>query len=340
MARAKGPSGQVLPIAVAIGVVLVAVCVLTIDVGYVFCKRAQLQNGSDAASIAALQELVHLRRAGIAEEEARAAAAAEGLQIAAANSRDARAVVTFGTYQPDSGFSAADVDGPVDACMVRMHRDDEAPGGPLRLLFAPLLGMSTARVAASAVAAASSSITRVHGNLAPFCAWEGDLLPEGEEMVFYPSSGQGEVDHETGQPTIIPGAFGLLDFNGGANSTTELIEWIRNGYDGDFGVDPDTGCVLIDGDTGFRAGLESAITQRLGEEMVVCVYDDVWGTGSHGTFQVVAFLSLVLTAVDLNPPHGEPYVKGVVGPLYPVTAADVGLDGVPSRNMTRVVLVQ
>lgn len=334
-------SGQVIIIGVVfIAVGLLAVCAWTIDVGHMSAKSAQLQNGADAASLAAMQKLVQMQRDGEAEDLGREFGQLEGMRYAYYNSSDAGVEMVYGTFDPATGFSPVDVTEPANACQVRLYRNDQAAEGPLQLFFAPAIGVDTANVSATAVAQASSSITRVRRHLLPFAVWDDALLPEGVEMIFYPGGGgpTQPAGTDTGSGFIVPGCFGLLDFNGGSNDTPDLIDWITNGYDGAFGVDPATGKVLIDGDTGFRTALEKAIKQQIGKEITICVYDDVWGSGGNATFQVVGFLSMKLTAVDLK--GKSPYVKGMVGPLIQVSDVDIGNSGIPSPNITKVVLVQ
>ena len=97
-AKSGHRSGQVIIIGAIALVILGLVAALAIDIGHVMCVRATLQNGADAASLAAAHKLVERLNAGDSEQDARTAAAAEAAAIAALNCSEARYVVAFGEY--------------------------------------------------------------------------------------------------------------------------------------------------------------------------------------------------------------------------------------------------
>ena len=284
MDRDRNRRGQVLVLTVSALLVVLAVSVFAIDVGYMFHIEARAQNASDAAVLAAVQVLVHERNAGEDEDDARTAASNEAEAIALGNCPQAAVDIQFGRFKKDSSFEEFDDDDEDDdATAVRavVARNSEAPGGPLDLFFGPVLGMHTAEVSAQATSAIDKNISGVRANLAPFAVYEGSLCAPGGTMTIY--------DHET----RAPGAFGLLNFDGGSFGTPEAKGWIEDGYDKEFKL-KDTGYRWVNGGTGFRAALKNSIDGRLGQKMTVCVYDDIQG-GGHGTeFRVMSFARVTL----------------------------------------------
>jgi len=325
--------GQIMIMAVVMVLILAAVCALTVDVGLIFCMRARLQNGADAASLAAVLELIQQRNDGASEEEARAEATAEAEAIAQANSPGAGVEVKFGLVDEDGRFIEQDTCVEASAVQVVLRRDETADAGPVGLFFAPLFGMAEQDVRAEAVAGRSNSIMRIHKGMRPFAIYEGDIVPPGQIITVYD------------QELVAPGCFGFIDFNGGSHGVPELREWILNGSDTPFTIDPETGYTIVSGMTGFRAALktvteelivEDASDQTCGKDIIVCVYDQVGGEGSNAYFRVVSFLSVTL--VEAHFTGQEKYIKARVNDMTTIQDADVGNVG-QSQNVCAVQIV-
>ena len=307
--------------------VLAAVCVLTIDVGMVFCTQARLQNAADAGSLAAVLELMQQRKAGCSEDEARGHAVTEAGEIAGANTPGAAVVVNFGRLNGDGEFVEQDTGVQATAVRVAVARDETAQAGSVGLFFAPLVGVREKDLHAVAVARASRSIKRVSGVLRPLAIYKGDIPPVSparETMVVY-DYGKLEL-----------GCFGLVDFDGGANRTRDLEDWILHGYQGSFGIDPDTGYTIVEGYPGFRTGLEDEFQQIIGQQFLVCVYDQITGRGANAEFRIVSFLGITLTDVQLG--GKDRYIEARVEYLANIHDADVGDVG-ESHNLCKVQLV-
>ena len=105
------------------------------------------------------------------------------------------------------------------------------------------------------------------------------------------------------------GNWGLLDFNGGANSTGEFADWIVNGYNGPITSAPP---VLIPGNPGAPGpgALETEMSSILDEEITIPVYDLLSGSGNNAQFRVVGFLSAKICAWKFNN-KGAPALLGV-----------------------------
>jgi len=323
-AAASGRGGQIMVLAVAMVLVLAAVCALTIDVGLVFYVRAQLQNGADAASLAAVLELMQQRNDGASEEEARAEAEVEAEAIAQANVPGAGVEVKFGLVDEDGQFIEQDTCVEASAVKVGVWRDGTAQAGSVELFFAPLLGLAKQDVRAEAVARSSSNIRGINNGLRPFAVYENDVPAAGEVMTIY----------DDGQ--VAPGCFGLLDFNGGSHGVPELRDWILNGYDDTFGIDPEQGYTIVSATPGLKVALKTELNAIVGQQIVVCVYDEVTGQGANAEFRVVSFLCITLVEVKLT--GQEKYVKARVEYMTSIHDADVG-DVDESRNVCRIRLV-
>jgi Flp pilus assembly protein TadG len=289
--------GQIVVMAPIVLAVLGAFCALTVDVGQMFWARAVLQNAADAASLAGAQVLSRERLGGASEATARAAALAEAGSIGRANAATAGFSVQFGTRAVGGAFVPADVGTAADAVHVSAYRTGSAPGGPVGLTFGRLLGVNSSNVSGAATAVASGQIRGMRGGLRPFVVYEGDLLPIGQTITFH--------EHDT----IVPGVFGLLDLDGGANGTPELAQWIRCGYDGTLEVSAE-GYIWIDGDPGWRAALKDDIKAIWGEEIYVVVYDQVNGSGANAHFRCIGFVGIVITDSRLT--GNNKYIQGRV----------------------------
>jgi hypothetical protein len=148
-----GERGAVLVTTALLLTVLLVCAALTVDLGYLYCARAQLQNAADAAALAGIAEL----RSGGDDWAVRDAAA----DVAAANEAAASPVqldadrdVVIGRYDWRAGaFSAGTDGGRGSAVKVVARRTDDSPAGPIALFFAPIFGKRSADVSAEAVAA-------------------------------------------------------------------------------------------------------------------------------------------------------------------------------------------
>ena len=314
-------NGQVLILAAFAVILMSLLAALAIDVGYIMCTRGRLQNAADASCVAGTLELVAQLNDSASEADARAAAEAEVRDIAAANWDAARCVVLFGTYE-DRHFVEQDLGTPAAAVQVTTYRDEGAAGGPLALFFAPMMGMDSVNVQKHAVSNFETGIRVLRSGLGPFAVHEDVVVAPGETMkVYWPDM-------------IVPGCFGLLNLDGGSLGTPELNDWILNGYDGEVALGPD-GYLWIQGTTGWRAALKSAVEERIGEIMFICIYDEVTGTGSNGLFRIIGFAAVRLTYCNLT--GNNPYIDGI---LERVVSVPDGETGGPMYNLCKVQLVE
>jgi len=325
--------GQVIVLAPVMLVALGGILALTVDVGDVFVWRARLQNAADAAALAGVRVLVEQQLAGKAEYVARIAAINEATLIQQANTTEAGISIEFGAFDGSGAFSSRTLSQQASAVRVKTVRNGTAPGGPVRLSFASLIGIGSCAVTGTAVAEATANLRGMLIGLMPFAVPQDRLVAPGQTMVFYPCDGQ--AYNGIGDLTVVPGCFGLLNLDGGSSGTSELIDWITNGYQGTFQVNPDDGYLWIDGTSGFRAALQNPVKAKIGQEIVVVIYDQVIGQGSNGDFRCVGFVRGILTEVKLTG-HNEhiSFTVDKIGLLHDMITGG----GLPSPNILKIQL--
>lgn len=296
-------SGQVMVVACIMLPVLCGIAAIAIDVGLLCNSGSRLQNAADAASLAGVLELWDRRAEGDGETAARSAASAEAAAIVGANYSESGAEVAFGLWDGNS-FTEADPSVAANAVRVRTSRNADAPGGADGTFFAGFFGLDAVSQQREAVARFRPRA----GGLIPFAVWEDDLVPVGEDLTLYDDT------------LLVPGVFGLLDFDGGANSADDLVEWVVNGYPGLIWIPPDPGYVVVEGNTGFVAAINGPVDDYIasGDVVVACVYTTVWGLGENTYFQVVGFVKLVITDRGMTNVDGVPkkYIQARVDGKY------------------------
>jgi putative Flp pilus-assembly TadE/G-like protein len=93
--------------------------------------------------------------------------------------------------------------------------------------------------------------------------------------------------HPAACGTNVPGNWGMLDFNGGANSNSETKKWVKDGFPDNVKLSPPD----IPGDTGsFNPSIDTELGGLRNLEFPLPVFDRVAGNGSNATFGLVAFV--------------------------------------------------
>jgi hypothetical protein len=308
--RLNGRRGQVIVLFCGAFMLLCLACALATDVGHLVMWRTQLQNAADAAALAAVMELWDQRADGANENGARAAALQDATSIAQTNAPGSRVEVVFGDWDGTQVIPLTDSYS-ADGVVVRAIRDADAPGGPVETFIASLLGLHTVEAQARAVARFRPK------RLIPFSIYEPLIGGPGDPLTLYDDN------------LVTPGVFGLLDFNGGENATSDQVLWTTEGYQGPLNIDPVTGGIIIEGNTGWVDALSTPVSEHIeaGDTVVACVYDSVSGTGANTIFGIVGFVELVLTGQGKENIDGNPtkYVTAeVVGEYVPGTGETVG----------------
>jgi len=309
--------GQVLVLFAFALVGLALGAAFAIDLGSLVVSRARLRNASDAASLAALTELWQQRAAGASESEAREAALAEAQAIVQLNYAEAGAQVTFGVWDGEQ-FTTAGPDVPANGVTVTAMRNASAPGGPDSTAFAGMFGVP-------AFSHAAQGVARFHrNNLIPFAVHEDDVGSPGDIIVMYDDN------------TVVPGVFGLLDFDGGSNGANDVAEWIRYGYQGPLFIDPAVGHLIVEGTPGLKASIRDAVSYHIeaADPVTMCVYRSVTGHGAGARFDLVGFVGAVITEQKWQ--GQDKYIKGRVLSKYIVGSG--ATDG-PMRDVMALQLV-
>ncbi len=274
--------GVVAVIAALMLTALVGMAALVVDLGWLYVVRSELQNGADAGALAGVVELV-------LSDQTYAQTMAVTYAIRPAN---------YNLTQPPGSGSVAASFPASDQVRVRV--------GPTAVptIFARIWGISTADVSAVAVARLER---RIIGS------GPGNLLPFGVNRTVVDSDGDGNYD--LGNSVNIypdpqsPGTFGLLDLDGGDNSTADTIDWIENGYDDVFSIPESAGFMQVSGTPGISgSALSGAISSRLGHPVLISVFDQVTGEGANTSFRVVDFIGGIIQSFQLTGAESERYI--------------------------------
>ncbi|MBS3762503.1 MAG: VWA domain-containing protein [Planctomycetes bacterium] len=138
--------GQVIILFAFTVILLAMLCVLTIDVGFLFTSQAELQNAIDSAALAGASQL-HTRysdpnwRDNVKNE---AMALAEANLVAGERLTLTDSDFQFGHYDDTTGdFVPEPTASTIDSVRVRGRRTDSSPDGPVRTFFGPIFGFDS-----------------------------------------------------------------------------------------------------------------------------------------------------------------------------------------------------
>lgn len=266
--RLRDEDGQAVLMTVLFLVLLLGAAGLTIDVGAWYREQRQAQSTADAAALAGAQALpADAATAGVLAQQY---ASANGGGVPTGG-------ITFqSTYMTD------------DTVSVKVQRT--APS-----FFARLFSVSSVSVGATASARAGTPdqvlgvapivVNKLHPMLSgPGCPCFGveTTLPLGKDGA--------------------PGAFGLIDLNGGSNSAAELADWIQNGYPDYL----DLGQYESDPGAKFNSnGVQDALASKVGKELLFPVYDTLDGNGANATYDVIGWVAFHLDCVGTVGSDGQ-----------------------------------
>lgn len=268
--RLRNESGQAVLLTVVFLVVLIGAAALTTDVGAWYRQQRQAQATADAAALAGAQVLP--------TDPAEAQTLAE--QYGTANGGGVQSVGFGSALEPD------------DTINVSVQK--VAPS-----FFARIFSIDSATV--HAAASARADVPQQVSGVAPIVVNQQQCDLEG-------CAGCPCFDTTTtlplgkGADLGAPGAFGLVDLNGGANGTPELADWIQNGYSGYLGL----GAYQSDPGAKYNSALvQDALSARVGTELLFPVYDSLSGAGANATYNVIGWVAFHLTSFDLHGSSGD-----------------------------------
>ena len=260
--------GQVLALSVLALTVLIGMSALVLDVGSWLRVQRKLQATADAAALAGAQLL----------PDDPGAATQTALTYANRNSEGAgQATITLG-----SDLVAND--------QITVEENGEAPG-----FFSRVFHISSVHVGARATARSRNVAAARY--VAPIAVSELHPMLQCTPSPCFGQPTQIELaDLKAPDSSTAAGNFGLLDLDGTANGgagTTEVANWLRNGYNGTLGVG------TYEGAPGAKfnaAPFDSALNARVGTELMFPVYRTIAGSGSNAAFQVIGWVGFKLTS--------------------------------------------
>ncbi|NQT20070.1 MAG: hypothetical protein HQ592_10230 [Planctomycetes bacterium] len=308
---------------------LIGLAALAVDLGAVYTAQAQLQVGADAAALAAIQEL----ESGQAHYV--------GAQFAALNSVLSTSItlsesdVTTGKLDFATGDFTAGAQ-PANAVRVTARRTPGAPDGPLELFFGKAIGHDSVSIQAESIAAIDGRISGIDPasseaqfDLLPFAVdindvgrletldgtpIEGEELPQAETR-FVADVGQ-TIDFYPYTDNEAPGNFGLVSLDGYSNGASTISEWVENGYPARFTIPPAPGYIELNGCPGMTTSIKQAVNSRIGDTVLVTVYDNLTGQGDNVTYRVPYFLAVEIVDEHLTGAPLERYIRATIKDLY------------------------
>lgn len=237
---------------------------------------------------------------------------------------------------------------PYNLVEVTAHRDSSGVGGaadgPLSLFFGPAIGhtqaslsvKSTAMISvgvgvrkpAQIQAASGSSNYRV--DVLPIAvdedSWNNLLTTMTPDVWKYDeatgtrtagSDGVPEINiYPTATSQLPSGNRGTVDLGSPNNSTNDLKRQILNGLnDYDLSFFPGSelsfanGPLMLNGDTGLSAGIESTLQAILGQPRLIPIFRSVSGNGNNARYEIIKFVGVRLMYAELS---GSPSNKKVI----------------------------
>ena len=260
---AHGDRGAIAAMTSLALVPIIAVLAVGVDGGRVFVENQRVQTASEAAAMAAAGEWVATG----------SACNARALEYAAENADESSATTCSSTGSRYSGVVTVDVSKTVSA------------------LFGSIIGRERTSVESSA----SVRVTPVGGmtGLRPTALCEDSAALVAWRASGFSTSEAFTVDFN-GTCAGVPGNWGVLDFDGGANRTPDLQNWINNGYPGKVSIGQE-----FNGDPGIPSPALQMNTV-VGKTISVPVFDDMRLQGSTSIFRIASFVTMDVISERLN----------------------------------------
>jgi Flp pilus assembly protein TadG len=267
--RLREDRGQALILSIAFLTVLLVCAAAVLDVGAWYRQHRQLQATADAAALAGAQGL-----------------------------RDGNAVALAVQYAGKNGGGVTA--GDVTLSMTKVPNDTIAVRAkkPTPGVFTKLFGINSVTVKATAKAQAG-----IPGQV----RWAAPIAVDERHPML---SGPGCPCW--GQPTSLdllkvgPGAFRLIniDRSRGGTGPSTVADWILRGYAGWMPLD----WYFSDSGAKFDSSqIKSAMTARLGDELLFPIYRETRGQGSNFDYFVVGWAGFHVTGFDAKGNGGEVY---------------------------------
>ena len=259
--------GSIVALAAIMLVPLVLGLAIVVDSGRVWAERAALQNAVEVTAAAAASSWIR-------------------------NSTVCPAtVLTFLTTDDSSPISnSCSTTGTAKEGTLTVSAADASP-----LFFSGLLGRSASTIQASTTVRIGSpgSLLNVWPialceNHPSLLAWKSSGFSLSNSYTISVQSGPSSCGGNVG------GNWGVLDFNGGANSTSETINWVQNGYDQPLNVGD-----LVVGAPGALTN-SIGIESQIGNTVLIALFNEATASGSNTTYRISGFARAVLLGARLT----------------------------------------
>jgi hypothetical protein len=305
--------------------VVVACMAFSVDLGYVYVARTELQRSADAAAIASAWRLLDDTRFGGDEALARVETAARNAatQYASLNrvcntpprvdlnaANHPQGDLVFGRLMADGNMSTYGNSLRHNAVRVLLSRSHEQ-NGEVPLFFARFLGFDSAEVTAQATATFRDGIAGFRpsertGNttLIPFAmqvdAWGQFVSGSGGDddwLVDPETDGVWRGTDGIREMTIYPnstgssGNFGTLEIGDPNNGVPELSSQIASGIS-KADLDYQGGELALgpcNGDPGISGGIKKGLQEALGKPRSIALYDTTSSGGNNTVYNIVGF---------------------------------------------------
>ncbi|MBW3600316.1 MAG: hypothetical protein KY475_23990, partial [Planctomycetes bacterium] len=335
-ARRNRRSGNILVLTAFMMIGMIAVLAFSIDLGYLYVAKTELQRSADSAAMAAAWELL--------EDQA-----VFGAELPSQTQERARAAAaTYASYNPiltqqpsldDDDVKVGYLNDPWDetetidtgaahynAVRVRVQRTATI-NGAVPMLFGRVLGVDKTPLQARATAVLMSNFGGFRasddGNLPllPFAldleTWNDLLAGVGSDDWTWDAANEAIVSGGDGvlemnlypQGTGSPGNRGTVDVGSSNNSTADIARQILHGaspddlshHGGKLELD-EYGELELNADTGISAGFkdELAEVQGRGKPRIIPVFSQVSGSGNNAQYTIVQFVGVRIMDVKLT----------------------------------------
>ncbi len=241
---------------------------------------------------------------------------------------------------------------------VTVRRDDNVSTGPLRLLFGPVLGVSTSRrVSVATATLRGQNVTGFKGNgnnllplamslksyqyltgaaIAPAGVLQDDYtVTAGRDGGGTPPTNvtagpDGAVEVRIYPDPNSPGNFGLVSLkNSKTTDDNSYVKWVQSGASatdlatfGSNGLQATSGGnTSVYGGPGLKTPVDTALLAAIGQSRACLVCGDPSGNGSNATYPILGFVGVTVVNVDSD--------GGVWVQLTPLIDANITLGSGP-----------
>jgi Flp pilus assembly protein TadG len=261
----KRENGQAMVLTILFLAGLLGMAALVLDVGSWFREKRQLQLTADASALAGAQVL----------PGSPSGAASLAIQYSQTNGRP----VTSNDVAITSDLSSND--------SITVQAKSVAPG-----FFSKLFGINTVNVGATATARAGFAAQALY--VAPMVVSKFHPLLSGTGCPCFTQ----ETTLDFGKMGA-PGAFGMLNLNGGNGTpgASEEGQWIQSGFDkylplGLYRSDP--------GAKFSSSNVQGALDNRIGTVLLFPVFDTLSGSGQNAEYNIIGWVGFHLDGYDVH----------------------------------------